>query len=61
MAQLVKHLILGFSSGHDLRVLESSPALGSVLSVESASPSPSAPPLVLFLKEINKIFKTMFM
>ena len=28
-------------SGHDLRVLESSPMLGSLLSGESASPSPS--------------------
>ena len=32
------------SSGHDPRVLGSSPKSGSLLSGESASPSPSAPP-----------------
>ena len=32
-----------FISGHNLRVLGSSPALGSSLEGESASPSPSAP------------------
>ena len=31
-AQSVKHLICGFSSGHDLRVVGSSPEWGSVLS-----------------------------
>ena len=36
MAQLVKRLTLGFSSGHDLRVVRSSPTLGSVLSEVSA-------------------------
>ena len=35
-AQLVKCLTLDFSSGHDLRVVKSSPASGSVLSGESA-------------------------
>ena len=35
VAQLVKHPILGFGSGHDLRVLGLSPALGSTLSRES--------------------------
>jgi len=33
-----------FGSGHDLRVLGSSPMLGSLLSGESASPSLSASP-----------------
>ena len=52
-----------FSSGHDPRVLGLSPMLGSLLSGESASPSPIAPPLTLsfscsfFLSQINKIFK----
>ena len=36
VAQLVEHLALGFSSGHDLRVLRSSPVSGSMLSMESA-------------------------
>ena len=39
VAQLVKRLTLDCSSGHDLRV----PVLGSMLSVESACPSFSAP------------------
>ena len=43
VAQLVECLTLGFSSGQDLRVLGSSLALVSVLSRESACPSPSAP------------------
>ena len=33
VAQLVKHLTLGFGSGHNLRVLRPSPALGSALGV----------------------------
>ena len=32
MAQLVKHMTLDFSSGHDFRVMRLSPELGSVLS-----------------------------
>ena len=46
--QLVKHPTLGFSSGHDFMVTESSPMSGSVLSAESAwdSLSLSAPPLL---------------
>ena len=40
MAQWVKHQ----PSGHDLRVLGSSPKSGSLLSGEPASPSPSAAP-----------------
>ena len=47
-----------FGSGHDLRVLGSSPTSGSLLSRESASPSASAPSpshaLALFLS--NKIY-----
>ena len=34
MAQLVKHLTLDFGSGHDLRVVQWSPMLGSVLGEE---------------------------
>ena len=40
MAQLVKCPTLDFSSGHDIRVMGSSPKLGSVLSSEPVSPSP---------------------
>ena len=36
MAQSVEHLTLGFGSGHDLRVVGSSPELGSALSAGSA-------------------------
>ena len=36
VAQLVKHLALNFGSGHDLRVVKSSPVSGSRLCVESA-------------------------
>ena len=32
----VKHLTLGWSSGHDLRVMKSSPTSGSMLSGESS-------------------------
>ena len=42
-AESVKHLPSA-SSGHDPRVLRSSPELGSLLSGESAAPSPSATP-----------------
>ena len=52
---MIKHLTLGFSSGHDLRVVRLSPVLGSVLSLETAGDSLSlctpAPRL------INKSFK----
>ena len=47
-----------FGSGHDLWVVESSPTLGSLLSGESASPSPSAPPLHA-LSLVNNIFKKL--
>lgn len=36
VAQRVKHLTLDFGSGHDLRVVSSSPALGFMLDVEPA-------------------------
>ena len=36
VAQSVEHLVLGFGSGHDLRVPRVIPASCSVLSVESA-------------------------
>ena len=48
-----------FGSGHDLRVLGLSPALGSLFSAQSVSPSPSAlPPHILArsLSQINKLF-----
>ena len=60
MAQLVKHPMLDFSSGHDLMVGEMEPHVGFCSdSAESAwdSPSPSLsapPPLVLSLSLKNK-------
>ena len=46
MAQSGEHPTLGFNSGHGLVVLGSSTALGSALSMESASDSlPSSPSL----------------
>ena len=36
MAKLVKHLTLGFGSGHDLRVMGWSPVSGSVLGLQLA-------------------------
>ena len=44
MALSGKCLTLGISLGHDLMVMGLSPALGSMLSTESACPSPSAFP-----------------
>lgn len=41
MAQLVGRAILGLDSGHDPRVVGSSPVTGSVLSTVSACPLPS--------------------
>ena len=64
MAQSVERLTLDFSSGHDPRVLGSSPMSGSVLSVEptwdslslflslSLSPPSLSPPLSLKNKYI---------
>ena len=46
-AQSVECLTLGFSSGHDLRVVRSIPASGSALSRKSAWDSlPASPPLI---------------
>ena len=44
VAQSVKHWSLDFSSGCDLTVVGLNSMWGSVLSMESACPSPSAPP-----------------
>ena len=65
VAPLVKHLTLGFSSGHDLSFVSSSPVSGSALTawslleILSLSPSLSAPhPLTLFLSlSKNKLKK----
>ena len=57
VAQLVKCLTLDFNSGHDLRILGSSPTSGSLLSGEFASPSPFARPPAHARVLINKIFK----
>ena len=43
MAQFVKCLTLDFGSGHALRVMRSSPPVGSMLGEESAGDSPSPP------------------
>ena len=44
MAQSVEHSTLDFSSGHDPRVVGSSPILGSMLNVEPARDSLPPPP-----------------
>ena len=43
MAQLAGHPNLDFGPGHDLRVMGTSPVMGSVLSMDSAYPSPTVP------------------
>ena len=54
VAQLIEHLALDFGSGHDPRVVGSSPVSGSALSVELAlSPSP-APLLSLSISKIKR-------
>jgi len=57
--------VFDFGLGRDLGVLGSSPVLGSVLSVESACPFPSAlsPTCSLSLSQINKTLekKSMMM
>lgn len=57
-AQSIKLPSLGLGSGHDLRVMGSSPmsVSGSLLSTELACPSPSltVPLLVLSVSQINK-------
>ena len=59
VAQSVEHPTLDFDSGHDPRVMGSSPALGPVLSMEPAWDSLSLslcplPPLVLTLSLSKK-------
>ena len=61
MAQLVKHWILGFSLGPDLRVVRSSLRWGSALSMESAClslhmPFPSAGALSLSQRNRLNVF-----
>ena len=56
-AQLVKRLALGFGLHHDLRVPGSSPALGSLLSGESASSSPCSSARSPSLSQIKSFFK----
>jgi len=57
-AQSIEPLTLGFGSGHDLRVVRSSPTLGSTLSTELASDSLSLLlPLPLPLLSLSKINK----
>ena len=57
VTQLVKHLTLDFSVGHDLRVVRSSPVSGSALSKESALHSLSLSlPLPLSQKIKKKLF-----
>ena len=55
----VKCPTLNFSSGHDLRVLELSPTLGSMLGVEPAwdslSPSPPVLPLTPLSEKKKKL------
>ena len=60
VAQVVKRPTLGFSSGHDLTVMRSSPASGSPRSVEPAWDSLSFPlalPHSLLSLKINEFFK----
>ena len=57
VAQSVKCLTLGFSSGHDLRDLGSSPMMGSMLNAESTCPLPQLLLLLLYtLSQINTFF-----
>ena len=56
MAQLFKHLTLGFGSGRDFRVVGLSPMSGSMLDSESALKSAALSPSNI---EINKSFKKL--
>ena len=68
VVQLAKHLTLDFGSGHDLRVMRSSPKSGSTFSMESAwdslslslslslCPSPYSHILSFFLNFIFNLF-----
>ena len=53
VAQLVKGWTFDFGSGHDLTVVRSSPALGSLLSMEPAWDSPSPSPSLQINKQTN--------
>lgn len=57
----LSHWVSAFNLGHGPRVLESSPASGSLLSGKPASPAPtppaSVPSLAVSLCQINKILK----
>ena len=74
VVQLVEHPTLGLGSGHDLRVVRSSPvswvcilakrSMRGLLEVLSPSPSPSAPPacvlsLSLSLKQLNLLVSSV--
>ena len=66
MAQSVKHWTLGFSSDYDPGVLGLNPESGSALSRESASPFPSALPLLMLthsltLSQINIFKNSLFL
>ena len=58
VAQLVKHPLLGFDSGHDLMVARSGLTSGSAWSTEptgvSLSPSLSAPPPLVCARSLSK-------
>ena len=49
----LSHQASAFSSGLGPRVLGWSPASGSLLSGESAPPSPSAPPLLMLVRVLS--------
>ena len=62
MAQSVKHLTLGFSSGHDLTVCGIEPLIGLCTDSgepawDSLSPSLPAPPLLTLSLSLSKINK----
>ena len=50
VAQLVKYPILDFSSGHNLRVMRSSPVSGLALGIEPTQDSLSLCPIFLLSK-----------
>ena len=51
VAQSVEHLTLDFCSGHDPRVIELRPMLGSAMSVEPSAPLPCSCSVSLKLKK----------
>lgn len=56
MAESVKHLTLGFGSGHELRVMRSNPTLDAMLTAEFVSDSLSPVPLLLPLHALFFFF-----